>query len=431
MESTSLVQRAFLANLRHELRTPINAIIGYSEMMIEDTTDADANGHEMNADLQRILEAGRELLSLVNDTLDQKKIEAGQLDMGIEEFGSRLRHELRTPVNAVIGYTEMILEDAPSLGGEAFVPDLEKIHAAAMRFLDLINDVVNYARIQAGETAPDLQTAATASLMAEALSTVKTLEQKPVIETLDLQGNILVVDDNAINRDILSRYLERLDHVVAVANGGKKALDMLYEWKFDLVMLDVMMPGMNGYQVLDHIKNDPVLRDIPVIMISALDEVDSVVRCIEMGAEDYLPKPFNPVLLKARLDASLEKKRLRDKEVEYLRQVARLTAAAAAVESAEFVPSSLDVVSNRSDELGQLARVFQRMAREVQAREQRLKQQVQELRIQIDESKKAREVAEITDNEYFQQLRAKVKGLRVRGEDAQDNDSKDKQVRNS
>jgi len=419
----ALARRAFLANLRHELRTPINAIIGYSEMMIEDTAAEAAAGHTLHPDLQRVLVAGQELLALVNDTLDPKKIEAGEFDANLDEFGACLRHELRTPVNAIVGYSEMMLEIAPEIESDAFAPDLEKILAAARKFLDLINDVVNFSTISdqlaAGQLTLELQTPATASLLEEALeetlTTVKTLETKSQADEPELQGNILVVDDNAINRDILTRYLERLNHMAVAAEGGEQALEMLSEWKFDLVLLDVMMPGMNGYQVLEHIKQDEVLRDIPVIMISALDEVDSVVRCIEMGAEDYLPKPFNPVLLKGRLDASLEKKRLRDKEIEYLRQVARVTAAAAAVEADRFAVHDLDVVADRSDELGQLARVFQRMAQEVQAREQRLKQQVIELRIQVDEAKKAREVAEITETDYFQQLQAKAKRLRERG----------------
>jgi class 3 adenylate cyclase len=96
---------------------------------------------------------------------------------------------------------------------------------------------------------------------------------------------------------------------------------MIESRPFDLVLLDIMMPGMNGYEVLQHLKADSTLRDVPVIMISALNEIDSVVRCIEMGAEDYLPKPFNPVLLRARIGASLEKKRLRDQQVLYLRQI--------------------------------------------------------------------------------------------------------------
>ena len=105
------------------------------------------------------------------------------------------------------------------------------------------------------------------------------------------------------------------------AENGRRALEMLRAEDFDLVLLDILMPDINGYQVLEQMKSDPELRHIPVIMISALDEIDSVVRCIEIGAEDYLSKPFNPVLLRARLGASLEKKRLRDREVVYLKQI--------------------------------------------------------------------------------------------------------------
>jgi signal transduction histidine kinase len=133
-------------------------------------------------------------------------------------------------------------------------------------------------------------------------------------------GHILVVDDNRMNRLKLSRGLEQQGHTVALAENGQQALKMLQKDPFDVVLLDIIMPEMDGYQVLEQIKNDGALRDIPVIVISALDEMDSVVRCIEMGAEDYLPKPFDPVLLKARLGASLEKKKLRDLERAYLQQ---------------------------------------------------------------------------------------------------------------
>src|SRR5262249_25618912 len=172
----------------------------------------------------------------------------------------------------------------------------------------------------------------------------------------------------------------------------------------DLVLLDIMMPEVDGYQVLGAMKSAPDLRDIPVIMISALDEIQSVVRCIEMGAEDYLPKPFDPVLLRARVGACLEKKRLRDQELESLRDVPVVTEAAAAVQQERFDPESLAGVARREDALGQLVRVFQHMAREVYAREQRLKQQVQELRVQIDEARKARQGGEITGSDDFQAL---------------------------
>jgi signal transduction histidine kinase len=133
-------------------------------------------------------------------------------------------------------------------------------------------------------------------------------------------GQILVVDDNRMNRLKLSISLEQQGHTVALAEDGQQALDMLKAQPFDVVLLDIMMPGLDGYQVLERVKGDPRLRDIPVIVISALDEIDSAVRCIEIGAEDYLPKPFNPVLLKARLSASLQKKKLRDLEKAYLQQ---------------------------------------------------------------------------------------------------------------
>lgn len=133
-------------------------------------------------------------------------------------------------------------------------------------------------------------------------------------------GHILVVDDNKMNRIKLSRSLEIQGYTVGLAEGGQQALDSLKVESFDVVLLDIVMPEMDGYQVLERIKGDPQLRDIPVIVISALDETDSAVRCIESGAEDYLPKSFDPVLLRARLNASLQKKKLRDLEKVYLEQ---------------------------------------------------------------------------------------------------------------
>jgi len=135
-------------------------------------------------------------------------------------------------------------------------------------------------------------------------------------------GRLLVVDDNKVNRLLLGHELERQGHRVAFAESGRQALVMLRERPFDLVMLDVLMPEMDGYAVLAELTADHHLRHIPVIMTSALDELDSVVRCIELGAEDYLPKPIKPVLLRARIGASLEKKRLRDEQQELIRKFA-------------------------------------------------------------------------------------------------------------
>ena len=215
-----------------------------------------------------------------------------------------------------------------------------------------------------------------------------------------------------MNRIMLSRYISKLGYRSSLAENGRQALEKLQGEPFDLVLLDVQMPEMDGYQVLEQLKADPRQRDIPVIMISAVDELESVVRCIELGAQDYLPKPFNPVLLRARLNACLARKRLRDQEVDYLQQVGRVTAAAVAIKANTFQPESLDEVARRSDELGQLAQVFQEMARQVYAREQQLKQRVQQLRIEIDQERRAREVADITESDYFQQLLGKAEELR-------------------
>ncbi|MBA2343947.1 MAG: response regulator [Rubrobacter sp.] len=404
--------RAFLANLRHELRTPLNAVIGYSEMLLEDV--AEAGPEELSPDLEKINQAGTGLLSLVNQALDPAIVEAVETGEDLENLGVRLRHDLRTPITTVIGYSEMLLEEADDLGAGEAVPDLQKIHTSAERFLSLIDDVADFSKIEAGETTSRLEDSGTSEMIRDAANIGASHSVRPDFVA---GGNpVLIVDDNEINRDVLARQLGRQGYTTAVAENGRQALEMVLAREYDLLLLDIMMPEMNGYEVLRHLKADERLRDIPVIMISALDEIETVVRCIEMGAEDYLQKPFNPVMLRARIGASLEKKRLRDAEVEYLRNVDRVTAAAAAVETGDFEPGSIEVVAGRQDELGQLARVFRRMAREVRAREQRLKQEVRQLRIEIDETRTARQVAEITETDYFQDLQSKVDKLRFRAD---------------
>ena len=135
-------------------------------------------------------------------------------------------------------------------------------------------------------------------------------------------ARLLVVDDNKVNRLLLTRSLELLGHRVAVAENGRAALDAMRREPFDLVLLDIEMPEMDGFQVLEQIRGDLALRDVPVIVTSSLEGLENVVRCIELGAEDYLTKPVNGVLLKARIGASLEKKRLRDQQKELVRRFA-------------------------------------------------------------------------------------------------------------
>jgi class 3 adenylate cyclase/CheY-like chemotaxis protein len=135
---------------------------------------------------------------------------------------------------------------------------------------------------------------------------------------------ILVVDDDPVNRTMLTRLLEQEGHRVDTAADGRQALERLHADPFDVILLDVVMPELDGYEVLAHVKDDEVLRRLPVLMITALDDVQSAVRCIELGADDYLPKPFDPVVLQARIKASLTKKRMHDLEAEHLAEMARL-----------------------------------------------------------------------------------------------------------
>ncbi len=225
-------------------------------------------------------------------------------------------------------------------------------------------------------------------------------------------GRILVVDDERLNRMILRRALESQGHLVEEAENGRQALERLAAGPIDLVLLDLIMPELDGYATLEAIKADPRLQHVPVIIISSVEELDSIVRCIEMGATDYLPKPFQPAILRARVDASLSGKRLRDLELEYLEQVGRVTGAAQALEEGQTDLGELALVAARHDALGALARRFDSMAREVIAREARLREEVRELRIEIDQARQARQVAEITDSDFFRDLRGRAADLR-------------------
>ena len=232
----------------------------------------------------------------------------------------------------------------------------------------------------------------------------------------EVSASILVVDDDQINRMVLAHDLEQEGHRVTAVEDGGSALEALRDGRFDVVLLDVLMPEMDGYETLAQIERNEKLRHVPVIMVSALEDIESVVRCIELGAADYLPKPFDPVLLRARINGCLTKKRLHDLELEYIEQVGHVVDAATAVENGTFTAESLDAVAARNDALGRLARVFRRMAREVTAREQALKQEVAQLRIEIDAGRAATQLAEITETDYFQDLLRKAHELRERPE---------------
>ena len=243
------------------------------------------------------------------------------------------------------------------------------------------------------------------------------IEPKPeptVTEVSPPRKRILVVEDNDPNRVMLCRRLQKHGYETMEARDGREAIDLARSHVFDLMLCDIMMPEVDGYQVLQACKADEELKALPIIMLSAVDEMASVVRCIEMGAEDCLQKPYDPVLLHARINACLDKRRARDEEMAYLRAVADLIQAASMLEKGQFEESMLAIVSHRDDPLGRLARMFAKMAKEVQAKVQHLTQEVQRLQVEIDEARKSEQVSEITESAYFQQLQQRAAGLRRR-----------------
>ena len=305
-------ERALVAYVSQELSAPATAIMGYAEMLMDDAVQA--GREQFTEDLQRILDASRALHGLILSLLDPASIHPTVGSVDLVEFRRTLRHDLRTPINAIKGYGEMLREDAADRSSESFVADLDNLLKEATLLLARIDDLVTYGDAPRSEGAAHAATeiAAPAGLVESLLEAVRPVAANEADFAAARPGRILVVDDNASNRDLLSRRLQRQGHIVLQAEDGARALALVEKEAIDLILLDLMMPGISGYDVLMRLKREPRHCDIPTIIISALSEFDSVVRCIEAGADDYLAKPFNPTLLRARVGASLEKKRLRD-----------------------------------------------------------------------------------------------------------------------
>ncbi len=310
------LQRARTAFVRQEFAAPIATILELTEILIEDARRNEDKS--LVPDLERIHSSGlllREQLSRLVSLATKRSLRTGDHSAALS---TTLRHDLRTPLNAVKGYGELIMEDARESGREDLLDDIAKIIAAADQLLGQVDNLFGLTdtkNLEPSSTTPP-RVEISHDLVSEIMRSIQpiTLKHKPNL----LSGRILVVDDTEANRDLLSRRLRRQGHTVATADGGKSALEAVAKSQFDLLLLDLMMPDINGLEVLNRLKANPAHQHIPVMMISALDEIDSIVRCIEAGAEDYIPKPFDPVLLGARIGASLERKRLRDRELAFI-----------------------------------------------------------------------------------------------------------------
>jgi signal transduction histidine kinase len=253
----------------------VNHILGYAELLIEDASDAKLNAAV--EPLREIHSVARAALADINQSLGKREsVEPAEVDTLCEKIRPRVDR---------IGELLAGLRENPEVAAKTeWLADLDRIGQASVALLELL-----------GVSHPPVP--------APPLAATETRSDSPT-------ARILVVDDNSTNRNVLCRRLERQGYAVEEAPNGDVALDRIATEQFDLVLLDIVMPVMDGFEVLQRMRNDRRMRTIPVVVISALDEIESVVRAIEMGAEDYLFKPFDPVLLRARIGALLERKRL-------------------------------------------------------------------------------------------------------------------------
>ncbi|MEO7931806.1 MAG: response regulator [Chthoniobacterales bacterium] len=290
-----LPTRPDLQHELHDLRTPLNQIIGFSEMLQEIAQEE--GRHDLLDGLATVCSAGIELTSLLADT---RLISLTNNDD--QEYWP-LVDAVRSPISRVLGFADLILAEPPEAHLSSYNEDIEKIRTAAAMFFVKARASRIVIRIEAARDWTAGTPRQTTSASPESV------------------GRVLIVDDENLNREILCRRLLREGYSSLGVASGHAALEALRKEKFDIILLDIMMPGIGGIEVLQTLKQDETLRHLPVLMLSALSDVDRVARCVELGADDYLPKPVNAILLRARLGACMEKKRLRDHEQASLREL--------------------------------------------------------------------------------------------------------------
>ncbi|HHT0594214.1 TPA: adenylate/guanylate cyclase domain-containing protein [Legionella anisa] len=318
--STLMREReALFASLRSEFSTPLDVIVGYAEILLDELTF-----HQLEAykdDLKKILQSGKLLQSRVDEVLHFDSSTRKSEAFNLKTFSSELQFNLLTPLNSVIGYCELLLDEELSAEQDEFIHDIGKILLAAKLFISYINEIDKLAQIQWKGTELLAQFKKSNIIIHDVIISIPPLDNKIIYKPKPPKGSILVVDDNEMARDLLIRRLKHYGFNATPCGNASKVLDELSAGDFDLILLSIITSGVSGFDVLKRIMGDSRYYYLPVIVISPLKEIDAVVRCLEMGADDYLLKPFNPVIFKARVEASIEKKILRDKEKHYLIQI--------------------------------------------------------------------------------------------------------------
>ena len=307
MSSNKINSSNFLyKKFKHDLKNPINAMIGYSEYIIEDIESDDYIIHI--TDINSIFK----ICKMINDKIELsfKNIDDELVDIDIFQF------EVRSNLCSVIGLIEMILDkrnnSSDSNDDDEFSNCISNIYKSCKTLLEIIENIKIYIK---------------ESLKKNKINTLDSLSNdqyksfKNKINTVKYTGKILIIDDDVLNAELMFKILDKLDHEVTMSHNADDALNAISSKHYDLILLDIIMPDINGIELLQMIKKNNHYFDVPVIMLSALDDLESIVDCINLGADDYITKPIDKILLNARINSCLEKKEYRDKEKDYLKRI--------------------------------------------------------------------------------------------------------------
>lgn len=318
------------SKIRHDLRTLLNHIVGYSDILREDAHEA---GHPELTDIFTKL---FKLAGTLRDPLDNLYKD----EVPEEAAYGILKAEILSSLFDVVSLSHSAKRISNRDSKKEFIGDIDKMLESANNIVDIVEESSNSRKLsEKGSEESGRETD-----LRRWKNPTAQLDLSPI------QGRILITDDDEINRHIMTRQLERQGHTVVTVDNGKEALALIKRVPFDVIILDVMMPDMNGFQVLEQIKDDERLRDIPVIVISALEDSLAMARCISMGAEDYLPREYDPIILRARISSILEKAKLRKQKDLYVAAVVetqhRLQTELS--DAAKYIKSILPPFSNRN-----------------------------------------------------------------------------------
>ena len=310
---SSKKDKIVLTQIKQDFTTPVDAISDYINLIID---GSDIYDDEITDEFQNIKKSAKTLRVNFNDAFVEYA-ESKRKSINNDEEASILRHDLRTPLNGIIGYSEILLEDYEDDIDKNHSEDInhviglaKEVEGAISRFVDFLKD-----GSESSEQAKENENAE------NLFSSLGKIDYKLEIIDEIKDSKILVVDDIKTNCDVLKRRLENNNFNVEVSMSGKDALEKISESQFDLILLDVLMPEVNGLEVLIKIREQYTADKLPVIMVSSFDDVESISKCIQLGASDYLPKPVNSTILTQKVASTLERKSLREREEQLLSEL--------------------------------------------------------------------------------------------------------------